>query len=497
MCEIIMIDGESTNLNARTSMNRTPLHLATIHNHYEVVELLIKMGAKIDLVDNDFNTCLHYASNQGYEDIVIFLLTSSANITIKNNLGRTPVDLSLNYETYLLFVNYSKKTKTEICESGYTRTVFFNSLRHNSREDQINKILIKEKISPNQTDLKLFETRPKLDKRSGKRKIFFKLPDSKVGPKDFLAICSLGRGSFGHVYLVEKKDTGENYALKVLSKEKIIEKGLERYAYTERNILMKINHPFIVRLHYAFQTAEKLALVMDYCPNGDLSRILQREKKLSEEKARFYIIEIILGLQELHRNNIIFRDLKPDNILIDEIGHIKITDFGLSKENMKNGKLAKSFCGTAVYFAPEMLNREGHTKSIDWYVLGALLYEMLNGRPPFYSPDREKLYHNIRKANLDLDFDISEEAKDLLSQLLNKNPKKRLGSSKLDAEEIKAHRFFKGVDWNSFLAKKVDPPPFNPIARIKKKISLFSVYGSLEDTNDKPLKIDNWSVLNN
>ena len=366
ICEIILSVGEPTVLNLRTSMNRTPLHLATIHNHLKIVTLLVNKGAKIDLIDNDYNTCLHYASNQGYDNIVEFLLKKNSNINIRNNLGRTPLDIALNFETFSVFIDYCKKVGVEISSKEYSRTVFYTTLRHNSREDQINKILLKSKILPNQTDIKLFNERPKLENFQAKKKRFvFKLPESKVGPHDFNCILQLGRGSFGHVYLIEKKDTLEKFALKVLDKEKIVRRRLERYAFTERNILMKISHPFIVKLHYAFQTPEKLALIMDYCPNGDLSMKLQRETTFSEDVARFYICEILLGLQELHFHNIIFRDLKPDNVLIDGDGHIKITDFGLSKENMSHGKLAKSFCGSAAYFAPEMVKRDGHTKSID------------------------------------------------------------------------------------------------------------------------------------
>ena len=366
ICETIITIGGISILNARTSMNRTPLHLASIQNHIKVVSLLINQGAKVDLIDNDYNTCLHYASNQGYNDIIELLLKKNSKVNIKNNLGRTPIDIALNFKTYSIFVDYCKIIGEELSSTGYNRTVFYNTLRHNSREDQINKYLLKSKIHPNKIDIKLFNDRPKLERfKIKKKKILFTLPDSKVGPYDFNYILQLGKGSFGHVFLIEKKDTLEKFALKILDKEKIYRRKLEKYAFTERNILMNISHPFIAKLYYAYQTHEKLALVMDYCPNGDLSMTLDREKILPENIARFYIVEILLGLQELHSHNIIFRDLKPDNILIDGAGHIKITDFGLSKEGMYNGKMAKSFCGSAAYFAPEMVKRKGHTKSID------------------------------------------------------------------------------------------------------------------------------------
>ena len=158
---------------------------------------------------------------------------------------------------------------------------------------------------------------------------------------------------------------------------------------TERNVLGISNHPFIVKLHYAFQTPEKLFLILDYCPGGDLGEHLQREKRFSEEKARFYLAEVLLALEDLHKRDIIFRDLKPDNIVIDAEGHAKLTDFGLSKEGVLNpSEGARSFCGSVAYLAPEMLRRTGHGKAVDWYLLGVVFYEMLVGVPPYYANNR-------------------------------------------------------------------------------------------------------------
>lgn len=494
ICSLLLTASEYININAKTSIERTPLHLASIHNHLKVVLLLINKGCKINLFDNDRNTALHYAASMGYEDIVEALLQNNAETNIKNYLGRTAADLCLNIHTYHLFLAYLLKNLRSDLVTGYSRTVFEGSLRHNSREDHVNQMLIRAKVGHKEDDFKVFENRPKLDFKMLK----MNLPHSKVGPKDFIILNQLGKGSFGCVYLVQKKDTKDKFAIKVLNKAVIFQRKLERYAFTERNILMKIDNPFIVKLHYAFQTPEKLVLVLDYCPYGDLAMVLQREKTFTESVARFYICEIILALEELHSKNIIFRDLKPDNILIDYTGHIKLTDFGLSKENVAHGTMAKSFCGSAAYFAPEMVKREGHTKSIDWYVLGAILYEMLVGIPPFYSNNRADLFVNIKKAPIEFKEYMSEEAKDLITKLLIRNPKKRLGSGKSDAGEIKQHMFFENVDWAQVYNRELVPPPVKDIPRISKKFDTEKVFGRLEDDEeikDEKQIVKNWSIM--
>ena len=184
--------------------------------------------------------------------------------------------------------------------------------------------------------------------------------------------------------------------MKVLSKKKIREENLKKYAITERNVMSSMGHPFIVQLRYAFQTTDHLFLISDYCPGGDLAQYLEIEEKFSEEKAKLYMQEIVLGIEALHMQNIIFRDLKPDNIIIDEDGHALLTDFGLSKEHVRKGEYgAKSFCGSYAYLAPEMLKKTGHGKAVDWYLLGVLLYEMITGMPPYYADDKSQLFKNI------------------------------------------------------------------------------------------------------
>ncbi len=212
--------------------------------------------------------------------------------------------------------------------------------------------------------------------------------EEKVGPHSFIVHQVLGKGSFGEVYLVEKLSNHRVYAMKVLSKQQTLSQNLLKYVLTERDVLSITTHPFIVRLNYAFQTNSKLYLILDYCPGGDLSEYIEREKRFTEERARIYLAEVLLALEDLHRRDIIYRDLKPDNVVLDEDGHALLTDFGLSKQGVMDNVTAKSFCGSVAYLAPEMLKRTGHGKAVDWYLFGVLMYEMLVGQPPYFHKDK-------------------------------------------------------------------------------------------------------------
>eukprot|EP00826_Nyctotherus_ovalis_P006997 TRINITY_DN11711_c0_g1_i4.p1 TRINITY_DN11711_c0_g1~~TRINITY_DN11711_c0_g1_i4.p1 ORF type:complete len:239 (-),score=55.17 TRINITY_DN11711_c0_g1_i4:451-1167(-) len=214
------------------------------------------------------------------------------------------------------------------------------------------------------------------------------MSERKIGLSSFVPIKMLGKGSFGQVYLVRKKNTGEHYAMKIQSKSMVIAQNLTKYVYTEKNVQSGIRHNFIVQLRCAFQTKTKLCMVMDYCRAGDLGHVLQREGRFSESRARIYLAEILLAIEELHRHEIIYRDLKPDNVVLDEEGHAMLTDFGLSKQGIKEADSTQSFCGSVAYLAPEVLRRSGHGRTVDWYLLGVLLYEMIVGMPPYF--DRNK-----------------------------------------------------------------------------------------------------------
>ena len=284
------------------------------------------------------------------------------------------------------------------------------------------------------------------------------IEEERITPSSFICLAQLGKGSFGEVYLVQKINTQEKFAMKVLRKERIIGQNLLKYAIAERNVLSLSNHPFIVKLNFAFQTNSKLFLILEYCPGGDLSKHLYFEKKFSEARAKIYICEVLLALENLHKKNIIYRDLKPDNVVLCDDGHCKLTDFGLSKEGVFDGDAAKSFCGSIAYLAPEMLQKKGHGKAVDWYLLGVLLYEMIIGVTPFFSNSKEQIFYNIENEKLVIPDYVSKEAADLIRKLLERNPNKRLGSSPADAEEIKKEAFFKDINWNDIYNKTIKAP---------------------------------------
>ncbi|KAJ0002178.1 hypothetical protein NQD34_001974 [Periophthalmus magnuspinnatus] len=285
----------------------------------------------------------------------------------------------------------------------------------------------------------------------------------KADPSQFQLLKVLGQGSYGKVFLVRKirgADRGQLYAMKVLKKATLKVRDRVR-SKMERDILAEVNHPFIVKLHYAFQTEGKLYLILDFLRGGDLFTRLSKEVMFTEEDVKFYLAELALALDHLHSLGIIYRDLKPENILLDEEGHIKITDFGLSKEAIDHDKRAYSFCGTIEYMAPEVVNRRGHTQSADWWSFGVLMFEMLTGSLPFQGKDRKETMALILKAKLGMPQFLSPEVQSLLRALFKRNPANRIGAGPDGVEEIKRHRFFASIDWSKLYKKEVRPP-FKP-----------------------------------
>lgn len=291
---------------------------------------------------------------------------------------------------------------------------------------------------------------------------------------DFKCISVLGRGHFGKVLLAEFKKTGKLYAIKALKKGDIVTRDEVDSLMCEKRIFEVINasqHPFLVNLHGCFQTSDHVCFVMAYSPGGDLMTHIHTSI-FSEKQARFYSSCVLLGLEFLHQNKIVYRDLKLDNLLMDADGYVRIADFGLCKEGMGHGDRTSTFCGTPEFLAPEVLTDNNYTRSVDWWGLGVLIYEMLVGESPFPGDDEEEVFDSIVNDDVRYPRFLSPDSVSLIQKLLQKNPEMRLGAGQEDAAEIKRHKFFQGVDWDVLLAKTMKPP-FVPVIKAAKDVSNF------------------------
>lgn len=282
-----------------------------------------------------------------------------------------------------------------------------------------------------------------------------------VGAEDFELLRVLGRGTYGKVVQVRKRDTGTLYAMKIMRKEDVLLRNQVKHTLTERHVLQTVRHPFIVGLQFAFQTDQKLYLVLPFMSGGELFFHLRRERAFPEARVLQYAAEILLALQELHRHDVVYRDLKPENVLMDAEGHLALSDFGLAKEaitTLPGG--ASTFCGSPSYMAPEVLLGTGHGFAVDWWSFGTLVYEMLVGVPPFYSRNLHAMYRAILHGELRIPKSVGAAARSLLEALLRREVPKRLGTAG-DAERVRRHRFFRSVDFAKVLARGY-APAFKP-----------------------------------
>ena len=288
--------------------------------------------------------------------------------------------------------------------------------------------------------------------------------DSKTAVKhmeDFEMLKVLGKGTFGKVVMCREKGSGEILAMKILKKDVIVAKDEIAHTLTENRVLQTTKHPFLTCLKYSFQTNDRLCFVMEYVNGGELFFHLSRERMFSEDRTRFYGGEISLAIEYLHKLGIVYRDLKLENLLLDSEGHIKLTDFGLCKEEITYGATTKTFCGTPEYLAPEVLEDNDYGRAVDWWGVGVVMYEMMCGRLPFYSRDHEQLFEMILTEDVKFPSRLSEPAKLLLSALLQKDPVKRLGGGEGDAADVKGHVFFQSINWTDMYDRKLEAP-FKP-----------------------------------
>ncbi|XP_014482440.1 PREDICTED: serine/threonine-protein kinase N isoform X2 [Dinoponera quadriceps] len=301
--------------------------------------------------------------------------------------------------------------------------------------------------------------------------------------ENFRLLSVLGRGHFGKVILSQYRNTGEYFAIKALKKGDIIARDEVESLLSEKRIFEVANttrHPFLVNLFACFQTEAHVCFVMEYAAGGDLMMHIHADV-FGEPRAVFYSACVVLGLQYLHENRIIYRDLKLDNLLLDTEGYVKIADFGLCKEGMGYGDRTGTFCGTPEFLAPEVLTETSYTRAVDWWGLGVLIFEMLVGESPFPGDDEEEVFDSIVNDEVRYPRFLSLEAIAIMRRLLRKNPDRRLGSSERDAEDVKKQAFFRHIAWDDLLLRRVKPP-FVPVIQSVEDVSNFDE----EFTSEKP-----------
>ena len=294
--------------------------------------------------------------------------------------------------------------------------------------------------------------------------------------RDYESIKIIGRGAFGEVHVCRVKKTGEIVAIKKIKKEEIIKKNQIIHIRNEQKFMSKVKSPWIVELKASFQDNDFLYLLMEFLPGGDFMNLLIEKDKLTEEEAKFYTAELILAVESIHKLDCIHRDIKPDNILIDKTGHIKLSDFGLAKvsdklyeqnstktpnynPNKRTHQKLYSCVGTAFYVAPEVLKKKGYSQEIDWWSVGVIFYEMLVGYAPFYAEETQEVINKVLGKIWEVpeEIKLSKEALDFMKRMMS-DPNERLGKN--GPEEIKSHPFFKGVDWDNI--RNNMKPPFIP-----------------------------------
>ncbi|XP_056409746.1 serine/threonine-protein kinase 38-like isoform X1 [Hyla sarda] len=375
----------------------------------------------------------------------------------------------------------SNHTRERVTVAKLTLETFYSNLilQHEERETRQKKL----EIAMNEEGLGDDEKRLRRSQHARKETEFLRLKRTRLGLDDFESLKVIGRGAFGEVRLVQKKDTGHIYAMKILRKADMLEKEQVAHIRAERDILVEADGAWVVKMFYSFQDKRNLYLIMEFLPGGDMMTLLMKKDTLSEEETQFYIAETVLAIDAIHQLGFIHRDIKPDNLLLDAKGHVKLSDFGLctglkkahrtefyrnlshnppsdftfqnmnSKRKAETWKknrrqLAYSTVGTPDYIAPEVFMQTGYNKLCDWWSLGVIMYEMLIGYPPFCSETPQETYRKVMTWKETLVFPpevpISEKAKDLILRFCT-DADNRIGAN--GVEEIKSHPFFECVDW--------------------------------------------------
>ncbi len=313
---------------------------------------------------------------------------------------------------------------------------------------------------------------------------------SKFSVNDLQQMQTLGVGAFGRVKLVRVKESneqhknqyGKTYALKCLSKRSIVENGLQDHVLNEKSIMSELNHPFILNFFGAMQDDKNIYFVLELLLGGELFKYLRAETQFPESWSRFYAATVVLAFCQIHSRNIAYRDLKPENLVLDSRGYLHIVDFGLAKK-IENGK-TWTLCGTPDYLAPEVILNEGHDWAVDYWALGILVYEMTAGSPPFYADDPMEVYEKILSGHIFIPAYFTRGLADLVKKLLKTYQSKRLGKTKGGTSSVMKHKWFSGFDWDALLSKKMCPP-FVPKVRGDDDASNFDDYPEDEDDEDE------------
>ncbi|KAI0545694.1 Pkinase-domain-containing protein [Xylaria curta] len=296
----------------------------------------------------------------------------------------------------------------------------------------------------------------------------------KYSLNDFDLLRTLGTGSFGRVHLVQSKHNQRFYAVKVLKKAQVVKMKQVEHTNDERRMLGEVKHPFLITLWGTFQDARNLYMVMDFVEGGELFSLLRKSGRFPNPVAKFYAAEVTLALEYLHSRNIIYRDLKPENLLLDRHGHLKITDFGFAKRVPDK---TWTLCGTPDYLAPEVVSNKGYNKSVDWWSLGILIYEMLCGYTPFWdSGSPMKIYENILRGKVKYPAYVHPDAQDLLERLITPDLTKRLGNLYGGPQDVKGHPWFSEVTWDRLSRKDIDAPYTPPVKAGSGDASQFDRY---------------------
>jgi len=296
--------------------------------------------------------------------------------------------------------------------------------------------------------------------------------EGELSREDFELRNTLGTGTFGRVMLVRHIKSGNFYALKILGKENIIKLKQVDHLKNERSIMEALEHAFMVNMVGFFQDERNLYMVLEYVPGGELFTLLRRETRFKNDIAVFFAAQLVLAFEYMHSQDIIYRDLKPENILLGGDGYVKVCDFGFAKLCTDR---AWTLCGTPEYIAPEIITQKGHNHAVDWWALGVLIYEMIAGYPPFYDETHFGIYQQILSGKVTFSKSFNKESRDLIRKLLQSDRTRRYGSLKNGVNDIKAHPWFRLVDWDA-LERKEFKPPFVPKVKSASDTSNFDKY---------------------